>query len=86
MTQVEKTARMKKSTDSVLLYIASPAGRETVEGYFSKLQGSEPSYTGLLSCMKIGTGTTKEGVKFDSIYVNRGLVTQRLRKMYSFSE
>ena len=86
MTSIAKSLRVKKSTDSVLLYIASPAGKETVEAYFSKLHGAVPSYTGFLSSMKIGTGTTKEGVKFDSIFVNREVITKSLKEMYSFSE
>lgn len=86
MTCVEKKDRMKKETESVLLYMASPAGLETVKGYFSKLGNSKPNYTGLLSSMGMCSGTTKDGVKFDSIYVNRKDVTKSLRKMYTFSE
>lgn len=83
MTAVERNIMVRRCTDSVLSYMASESGMGTVREYFSRNLMGLPNYSEMLGVMKIGSGTTKEGVRFDSIYVDRSLITKNLRELYA---
>lgn len=73
------------ATNSVLSYIKSPEGRETVILYLKKraassgnLRSAKPNYSEMLSMLDLQT--TKDGVPFNSTYVNRSRITEEIGK------
>lgn len=90
MSNSEKACLVKICTNSVLSYIKCPDGQETVKSYLLKRESNSssnksamPNYSEMLSMMNMGTGTTKEGVEFGSIYVSRTAITEELQKQFS---
>ncbi len=89
MTMMERNMLREKCTNSVLSYISSPDGQETVDSYFSRiseednLNSAKPNYSNMLEVLGISQGTTRDGVTFGSCYVDRGVVTGVIRELFS---
>lgn len=74
--------RKMNATNSVLSYIKSPEGRETVNNYLRKRKGNsltaKPNYSEMLLMSDLQT--TQDGINFNSIYVDRSIITKELQK------
>ena len=86
LSQEEINQKRNSSTNSVISYMSSPEGQFLLDKYFSCVKRSKnhtPNYTDMLVTLDLDKSTTRDNVAFGSAFVDRGVVTSYLGRVFA---